>query len=54
MATADEPWCRAIDGQLLLDDLAARHVEVVAGDPRLVEPFRSSMRAAIEEIRSEP
>lgn len=52
IGTSYEPLCRAIDGDLALDELAIQHVEVVGGDPRLVEPFRSLMRAAIEEIRA--
>ena len=48
IATSYEPLCRAIDGELSLDELAIHHVEVVAGDPS----FRSLMWGAIEEIRS--
>ena len=54
VATAYESVCRAIDGELSLEDLAVHHVEVVAGDPRLVEPFRALMWGAIEEISSRP
>ena len=54
IATSYEPLCRAIDGDLALEELAIHHVDVVGGDPRLVEPFRSLMWGAIEEIRSTP
>ncbi len=54
IATSYEPLCRAIDGDLALEELATGHVEVAGGDPRLVAPFRSLMWAAIREIRSEP
>ena len=54
IATGYEPLCRAIDGELTLDELAIHHVEVVGGDPSRVPAFRSLMWGAIEEIRARP
>ena len=53
IATDYEALCRAIDGELSLDDLAVHHVEVVGGDPSLVPAFRSLMWGAIGEIRAD-